>query len=98
MSAYCASKAALNHFTRVLALEWVPHQINVNVIRPGHILSEMTREFGGTGAGARLRESLPRKRIGTPEDLDCMVLPLVSPANRFTTGAEVTVYDGIAVS
>jgi 3-oxoacyl-[acyl-carrier protein] reductase len=98
MSAYCASKAALNHFTRVLALEWAAHQINVNVICPGHIISEMTREFAGTNAGARLRESLPRKRIGTPEDLDCMVLALVSPANRFTTGAVVTVDDGIAVS
>jgi 3-oxoacyl-[acyl-carrier protein] reductase len=98
MSAYCASKAALNHFTRVLALEWAVHQINVNAICPGHILSEMTREFAGTDAGARLRESLPRKRIGTPEDLDCMVLALVSPANRFTTGAVITVDDGIAVS
>jgi NAD(P)-dependent dehydrogenase (short-subunit alcohol dehydrogenase family) len=97
-AAYCASKAALNHFTRVLALEWAAHQINLNVICPGHILSEMTREFVGTDAGARLRETLPRKRVGTPEDLDCMVLALVSPANRFTTGATIAVDDGIAVS
>jgi len=45
-----------------------------------------------------VRDSLPRKRIGAPEDLDCMVLALVSPANRFTTGAVVSVDDGIAVS
>jgi 3-oxoacyl-[acyl-carrier protein] reductase len=97
-AAYCASKAALIQFTRTVALEWAAHQINVNVICPGHILSEMTRELTGTDAGAKLRESLPRRRVGTPADLDCMVLGLVSPASRFTTGAVVAVDDGIAVS
>jgi 3-oxoacyl-[acyl-carrier protein] reductase len=97
-AAYGASKAALSHFTRVLALEWAAHRINVNAICPGYILTEMTREFSGTNAGVKVRDSLPRKRIGTAEDLDCMVLALVSPANRFTTGAVVSVDDGIAVS
>jgi 3-oxoacyl-[acyl-carrier protein] reductase len=97
-AAYGASKAALSHFTRVLALEWSAYRINVNAICPGYILTEMTREFTGTDAGAKVRDSLPRKRIGAPEDLDCMVLALVSPANRFTTGAVVSVDDGIAVS
>jgi NAD(P)-dependent dehydrogenase (short-subunit alcohol dehydrogenase family) len=97
-AAYGASKAALSHFTRVLALEWAAYRINVNAICPGYILTEMTREFTGTDSGAKVRDSLPRKRIGAPEDLDCMVLALVSPANRFTTGAVVSVDDGIGVS
>jgi NAD(P)-dependent dehydrogenase (short-subunit alcohol dehydrogenase family) len=97
-AAYSASKAALSHFTRVLALEWAAHRINVNAICPGYMLTGMTSEFIGTDAGAKVRDSLPRKRVGTPEDLDCLVLALVSPANRFTTGAVVAVDDGIAVS
>ena len=97
-AAYSASKAALSHFTRVLALEWAAHRINVNAICPGYMLTGMTSEFIGTDAGVKVRDSLPRKRVGTPEDLDCMVLALVSPANRFTTGAVVAVDDGIAVS
>jgi NAD(P)-dependent dehydrogenase (short-subunit alcohol dehydrogenase family) len=88
----------LNQFTRTLALEWAAHQINVNAICPGYLLSEMTRESSASERGVRLRGSITRERIGSPEDLDCMVLALVSPANRFTTGAVVTVDDGIAAS
>jgi 3-oxoacyl-[acyl-carrier protein] reductase len=98
LSAYCASKAALIQLTRTLALEWAAHQINVNVICPGYILTEITRELDSSSAGANLRANFPRRRIGGPEDLDCLVLPLVSPANRFTTGAVVAVDDGISVS
>jgi NAD(P)-dependent dehydrogenase (short-subunit alcohol dehydrogenase family) len=98
MSAYCASKAALDQLTRTLALEWATHKINVNAICPGHILSDMTREFAASNRGRKFLESFPRKRIGVPEDLDCMVLALVSPKNRFTTGAVVTVDDGFVVS
>jgi len=97
-SIYSISKAAIIHMTRAMALEWAPHLINVNAICPGYILSEMTAELASSETGAKLREGLPRKRIGVPEDLDCMVLALVSPANRFTTGAIIAVDDGIAVS
>jgi 3-oxoacyl-[acyl-carrier protein] reductase len=97
-SAYSTSKAALIHLTRVLALEWASHQINVNAICPGYVLSDMTSAVDATEIGRKMRETLPRKRIGAPEDLDCMVLAMVAPTNRFTTGAVVAVDDGISVS
>jgi NAD(P)-dependent dehydrogenase (short-subunit alcohol dehydrogenase family) len=95
-SAYGTSKAALIHLTRALAAEWAQDQINVNAICPGYILSEMTGELAASDAGRRLQETLPRQRMGAPEDLDCMILALASPANRFTTGAVIAVDDGIA--
>jgi NAD(P)-dependent dehydrogenase (short-subunit alcohol dehydrogenase family) len=97
-SAYSISKAALIHMTKALALEWAEQQINVNVICPGHILSEITEHDADTDVARRMRESLPRKRMGVPQDLDCMILALASPANRFTTGAVIAVDDGIAIS
>jgi len=44
------------------------------------------------------KAGLPRKRMGAPEDLDTMLLALVSPASRFVTGAIVSVDDGICAT
>jgi NAD(P)-dependent dehydrogenase (short-subunit alcohol dehydrogenase family) len=97
-SVYSISKAAVIQMTKVMALEWAANQINVNAICPGYILSGMTAELAENESGRRLQAGLPRQRMGVPEDLDCMVTALVSPANRFTTGAIVVVDDGISVS
>jgi NAD(P)-dependent dehydrogenase (short-subunit alcohol dehydrogenase family) len=97
-SIYSISKAAIIQMTKVMALEWAADKINVNAICPGYILSGMTAELAETESGQKLQAGLPRQRMGVPEDLDCMVTALVSPANRFTTGAIVAVDDGIAVS
>jgi 3-oxoacyl-[acyl-carrier protein] reductase len=97
-SIYSISKAAIIQMTKQMAVEWAANLINVNAICPGYILSDMTAEMAESESGRRLQASLPRKRMGLPEDLDCMVMALVSPANRFTTGAIVAVDDGISAS
>jgi len=97
-SVYSISKAAIIQMTKVMALEWAANQINVNAICPGYILSAMTADLAESESGQRLQASLPRQRMGIAEDLDCMVTALVSPENRFTTGAIVAVDDGISVS
>jgi 2-deoxy-D-gluconate 3-dehydrogenase len=44
-AAYCASKAGLNLVTKVLAMEWAPHEILVNAVAPTFIETEMTKDF-----------------------------------------------------
>jgi NAD(P)-dependent dehydrogenase (short-subunit alcohol dehydrogenase family) len=60
--------------------------------------SEMSRAFAESAAGLKVISRLPRRRTGTPGDFDTMVLALVAPASRFTTGAIIPVDDAISVA
>lgn len=94
LSVYCTSKAAVAQLTRALALEWARHQINVNAICPGYIETEMNSAFFHSEHGEKFMNSFPRRRIGQPEDLDELLLYLVSPRSRFVTGSIIAADDG----
>src|SRR5262249_8165615 len=51
---YAAAKAGLIHLTRVLAMEWARHRIQVNAIAPGYVETDLNREFWQSPAGRRL--------------------------------------------
>lgn len=95
---YNAAKAGLLHLTRVLAMEWARHSIQVNAIAPGYIETEMNRDFWATPGGQRLIERIPQRRIGRPGDLDGALLLLASDAGAFMTGSVITVDGGHTVS
>jgi 3-oxoacyl-[acyl-carrier protein] reductase len=92
-SHYCSSKAALNMFTRVLAIELAPHGITVNAVAPGLIEVERTGELAPEYVDAILR-ALPVGRIGTPADIANAVLFLAAPAASFVTGSILSVDGG----
>lgn len=94
---YSMSKAALIHMTRCMALEWGKYGINVNAICPGCIHTEINRHYLSTERGKRLVESLPRKRIGVPKDLDAVLMMLVANESHFVNGAVIQADDGFAV-
>jgi NAD(P)-dependent dehydrogenase (short-subunit alcohol dehydrogenase family) len=94
LSTYGASKAALTHLTGSLALELARYQIRVNAIAPGYIETEINRAFFRTEAGARLIQRIPQRRLGTPADLDGVLLLLASDASRFMTGSVIVVDGG----
>ena len=94
---YCMSKAAVVHMTRAMALEWGRHGINVNAICPGYITTEINAEHWETEAGRKLIQMLPRRRLGTPEDLDGLMLLLVSGQSGFINGAVVAADDGFGL-
>lgn len=94
LGVYAASKAALEHLSRSMAHEWAPHGINVNVINPGFILTDMNRKSFEGEAGRAMVASLPRRRLGEPSDLDGAILLLAAPSSRFITGASLSVHDG----
>lgn len=85
---YAASKAALNHVTRLLAAALGP-QVRVNAVAPGLVDTPMTATW--TDAQELWRQRSPMRRAATPADVADLVAALV--ANRYVTG-EVVVLDG----
>lgn len=93
---YCMSKAAVVHMTKSMAVEWGKYGINTNAICPGYIETEINAEHFGTEQGRMLIDRLPRKRLGTPEDLDGLLLLLCADESHFINGAIMTADDGMS--
>lgn len=92
---YCASKGGVVGLTEGLALDLAPKGINVNAIGPGVIESDMTKgllddEKSRTG----LLASIPKGRIGKPEDIGAAVCFLASDEADYITGATLYVDGG----
>ncbi len=91
---YAMSKAAMIHMTRAMALEWGKFGINVNAICPGYIDTDLNHHQWETEAGQKLVQGLPRKRLGSPQDLDTALLMLCANESRFVNGTILKVDDG----
>lgn len=94
---YAISKAAVVHMTRVMALEWGRDGINVNCICPGYVDTEMNHGFWGTERGKQLVATLPRQRVGQPQDLDTTLLMLCAGESHFINGAVIEADDGLGL-
>jgi len=88
------SKAAVVHMTKSMAVEWGRYNINVNAICPGYIETEINEAHFQTEHGKQLIDTLPRKRLGKPEDLDGTLLFLAAEESHFINGAVMTADDG----
>ncbi len=97
MAPYSASKAGLVQFTRVLALEWIRHGIQVNALCPGYFLTDMNAAFFATDAGHVFIERLPARRIAQPEEIEGAAIFLASPASDYVTGTTLYVDGGHAL-
>jgi NAD(P)-dependent dehydrogenase (short-subunit alcohol dehydrogenase family) len=91
-SLYCAAKSGVLRMTETLAMEWARYGINVNAIAPGLFRSEMSGQLLEEQE-EKVKQTMPRKRIGEPGHLDSTVLYLVSPASEFVTGTCIRVDD-----
>ena len=94
LSLYSASKAAVLQMGKVLARDWANKGINVNVLCPGYIETDLNSDWFGTEHGERQIAKWPRRRLMDADALDAMVLHLSSDASRFTTGSVLTIDDG----
>lgn len=92
---YSISKASVIHMTKVMAAEWGRYGINVNAICPGYIGTDINAGYFRSDAGQAVIETLPRKRLGKPEDLDGLLLLLAGDESHFLNGAIVTADDGL---
>jgi len=91
---YCMSKAAVVQMTKAMAIEWGRFGINVNAICPGYIDTELNHHHWQTEQGQKLISMLPRKRVGSPADLDALLVMLCSSESHFVNGAVIAADDG----
>ena len=93
-SHYCASKAGVVALTKAMALELAPHGIRVNAILPGYIDVPEGGAHLDPAYKARMRESVPLGRPGTPDDIANAALLLASPLADYITGTTLAVDGG----
>ena len=89
-ASYNSSKAAVAHLTKSLAVEWAPYGIRVNSISPGYIRTEMTATVRQDWQDIWV-DSIPFKRMGTPEELAGAVIYLLSDASTYTSGCDMLI-------
>jgi NAD(P)-dependent dehydrogenase (short-subunit alcohol dehydrogenase family) len=95
LSAYATSKGAVRQMTHNLALELARHNIRVNAIAPGYILTEINRDLFASPAGEKMIRRIPQRRIADPSELDGTLLLLASSrASGYMTGSTVVVDGG----
>jgi NAD(P)-dependent dehydrogenase (short-subunit alcohol dehydrogenase family) len=92
---YCASKHAMEGFTKAMAIDLAPHKIRVNTLAPTFIETPMTRPFFENKA---FREDTLRRiklgRLGQLEDLTGAIVFLASDAAALMTGTSLVVDGG----
>ncbi|HEY4988560.1 MAG TPA: 3-oxoacyl-[acyl-carrier-protein] reductase [Opitutaceae bacterium] len=93
---YSAAKAGMIGLTKSLAREFAGRSVTVNAVAPGFIATEMTAKLGDEMLG-KIKEEIPLKRLGLPQDVSDAVLFLASDAAEFITGQVLTVDGGLTV-
>jgi len=95
-SVYGISKAGLIQMTRMLAIEWAPHNIRVNAIAPTTVMTESRQQLlSDPKARANALSRIPSGRFATPEEVAAAVVYLASPAAGSVTGHTLAVDGGL---
>jgi 3-oxoacyl-[acyl-carrier protein] reductase len=84
---YSATKSALRSYTKGWARDFGPKGVTVNLIQPGHIVTDMNPP---EGANATIAATAPAGRHGRPEEIAAAVLFIATPAASFVNAAVLT--------
>jgi NAD(P)-dependent dehydrogenase (short-subunit alcohol dehydrogenase family) len=95
---YVISKAGVVQLTRVMALELARHQIRINALLPGYVITDLNRDFLQSEAGQKILTRIPSRRFNNLEDLNGPLLLLASDASKAMTGSTIAVDGGHLVS
>ena len=91
---YAVSKAGLNSLTKVLARYGAPHNILINAVAPGLILTDQTREEFESGAAKPIIDLTLLKRPGTEQDVVSACLAVAEKSQSYITGQVISVSGG----
>ena len=91
---YAASKAGLVGLTKTVAKELASRGVCCNAVAPGFIETDMTRDFTDN---EDMKNSIPLKRFGKPEEIAQLVLFLASDASNYITGEVIRCDGGMAM-
>ena len=94
-AAYASSKGAIEQLTKVLAIEWAPHGVQVNAIGPTYFETDLTRPlFEDEERHEFITSRTPLGRWGQPHELAGAVIFLASAASDYITGHTLMVDGG----
>jgi NAD(P)-dependent dehydrogenase (short-subunit alcohol dehydrogenase family) len=93
-TAYCVSKAGVDHLTRHMALEGARYGIRVNAISPGYYKTAINDDYLDSEAGEAMRKRVAMRRFGEYRELDGALLLLTSEAGSYMTGSTIVVDGG----
>lgn len=93
-TAYCVSKAGVDHLTRHMAMEMARFGVRVNAISPGYYKTAINDEYLDSEAGDAMRKRVPMRRFGEYKELDGALLLLASEAGSYMTGSTIVVDGG----
>ncbi|MHA1554792.1 MAG: SDR family NAD(P)-dependent oxidoreductase [Alphaproteobacteria bacterium] len=92
---YCASKHAVEGFTKAMAIEWGPHRIRVNTVAPTFVRTPLTaKAFAKPERRKWIESKIKLGRIGEVEDIMGAVVYLASDASALVTGTSLLVDGG----
>jgi len=96
-AAYGLSKAALNHFTRILCCEWANRNIRVNAVAPWMTMTPMLEDAVKKNPAQldKVKEWTPMRRLAQPEEIARPILFLCLPASSYVTGQVLCVDGGL---
>ena len=94
---YGTSKAGLIQATKQMALEWGKYNIRVNAISPTVILTPMGRTNWDNPEGDALKQIIPSRRFGYPEEVAACVVYLISDASVLFNGANLIIDGGYTI-
>ncbi|XP_039962182.1 uncharacterized oxidoreductase TM_0325-like [Bactrocera tryoni] len=98
-SVYCTSKAALDQFTRCIALDLAPNNVRVNAVNPGTIVTEFLKRVGLSDEEEAKFLEHPKSahalgRVGEPNEVADAIIFLASDSSSFITGATLPIDGG----
>ena len=91
---YCAAKAGIIGFVKALALENASKGITVNAIAPGYTSTDMVSAID-ENILAKIIETIPAKRLATPEEIADSVAFLISDKASYITGTTMHINGGM---
>ena len=94
---YAASKAGVIGFSKSIARELATRNVNVNVVAPGYINTDMTKDLPEK-IKENIIQSIPMKKIGEPKEVANLVLFLASELSDYITGQVISVDGGMVMS